>query len=44
MHNCTVFSSGNSGGSGSGDKQPALKIITSVNTVRHFLAGKLKKH
>ena len=42
MHNCTVFSSGNSGGSGSGDKQPALKFVTSVNTVRHFFAGKLK--
>jgi hypothetical protein len=36
MHNCTVFSIGNSGGSGSGDKQPALKFITSVHTIRQI--------
>lgn len=43
MHSCTVFSSGNSGGSGSGDKQPMLKFITSVHTIRQiFVAGRLK--
>jgi hypothetical protein len=40
MHSCNVFSSGNSGGSGSGDKQAAMKFITSVNTIRHFFAEK----